>query len=128
MPVHHIAVDPVGSGSVDRGNLLAQSREIRSEDRRRDDNFPGHYVPLPPAGSPAEGPPLKTRLASTSVESMVSKSTMSSMRSRSETRRSACRSRMRSTALRIERALEKNGCVLRSATYLTNASRAAAEK
>ena len=50
--------------------------------------------------------------------SMVSRSAISSMRSRSDTRRSACRRRMRSTALRIERALEKNGWVRRSAMYL----------
>src|ERR1700694_5049190 len=55
-----------------------------------------------------------TRLASTSDASSDIISSEVSARSRSATRRLAWRSRMRSSALRIERALENNGWALRS--------------
>src|SRR3954469_24155425 len=105
MPVHDVAMNPVGIRSVDRHDLLAEAREIRSQDRRRDEDFSRHGFAL----LRASAPPLKTRLARTSMGSIVSRSAISSIRSRSDTSRSACRRRMRSTALRIERALEKNG-------------------
>src|SRR5487761_2132115 len=65
-----------------------------------------------------------TRLASTSGASNDMISSAVSTRSRSVTRRLAWRSRMRSSALRIERALENNGWVLRRLIYCTKASRA----
>src|SRR3954464_3141303 len=105
MPVHDVAMNPVGARRVDRRDLLAEAGKIRSQDRRRDEDFSGHGFALPCASAP----PLKTRLARTSMGSIVSRSAISSIRSRSDTSRSACRRRMRSTALRIERALEKNG-------------------
>ena len=37
MPVHHIEVDPVGAGRIDGAYFLAQSGEIGSQNRRRDD-------------------------------------------------------------------------------------------
>ncbi len=36
MSVHHIEMDPVGAGSVDRLDLLAEAGEIGGEDRGRD--------------------------------------------------------------------------------------------
>ena len=36
MAVHHIDMDPVGAGRVDRANLLAQPGEIGGEDGRGD--------------------------------------------------------------------------------------------
>ena len=36
MAVHHVDMDPVGAGRVDRAHLLAQPREIGGEDRGRD--------------------------------------------------------------------------------------------
>ena len=36
MAIHHIDMDPVGAGGVDRADLLAQPREIGGEDGRRD--------------------------------------------------------------------------------------------
>ena len=36
--VHHIDMDPVGAGSVDGADLLAQAREIGRQNRRRDDD------------------------------------------------------------------------------------------
>ena len=38
--VHHIDVDPVGAGRVDGADLLAQSREIRGQHRRCNQNRP----------------------------------------------------------------------------------------
>src|SRR5437899_2136987 len=122
VPVHDVAMDPVGSGRIDRRDLFAEAREIRRQDRGRNEDFSGHGF-----GLRTSAPPLKTRLARISAGSIVSRSATSSMRSRSDTRRSACRSRMRSTALRIERALEKNGWVRRSAIYFSKASCAATE-
>ena len=37
MAVHHIDVDPVGAGLIDRTHFLAKAGEVRGEDRRRDD-------------------------------------------------------------------------------------------
>ena len=37
MAVHHVQVDPVGAGSIDAADFFAQFGEIRSENRRRDD-------------------------------------------------------------------------------------------
>ena len=56
---------------------------------------------------------VNTRLASTSEASSDMTSSSVSTRSRSATRRLACRNRIRSSALRIERALENSGWVLR---------------
>ena len=36
MAVHHVDMDPVGAGRVDRAHLLAQPREIGGEDRGGD--------------------------------------------------------------------------------------------
>ena len=36
MAVHHVDMDPVGAGRVDRPHLLAQTGEIGGEDRRGD--------------------------------------------------------------------------------------------
>jgi hypothetical protein len=33
MPVHHVDMDPVGSGFVDRADFLAEPGEIGGEDR-----------------------------------------------------------------------------------------------
>ena len=37
MSVHHVEMDPVGAGGIDRADLVAQFGEIRGQDRRRDD-------------------------------------------------------------------------------------------
>ena len=37
MPVHHVEMDPVGAGRIDRADLFAQPGEIRRQDRGRDD-------------------------------------------------------------------------------------------
>ena len=37
MPVHHVEMDPVGAGRVDRADLVAEFRKVRRQDRRRDD-------------------------------------------------------------------------------------------
>ena len=37
MPVHHVKMDPVGTGRIDGADLLAELGEIGSQDRRRDD-------------------------------------------------------------------------------------------
>ena len=37
MPVHHVEMDPVGAGGVDRADLFAEPGKIRRQDRRRDD-------------------------------------------------------------------------------------------
>jgi len=37
MPVHHVEVDPVSPCGIDGADLLAQSGEIGSQDRRCDD-------------------------------------------------------------------------------------------
>jgi len=37
MPVHHVEMNPVGAGCIDRANLFAQFGEIRRQDRRRND-------------------------------------------------------------------------------------------
>ncbi len=37
MAVHHIEMDPVGAGRIDGANLFAEPGEIRSQDRRCDD-------------------------------------------------------------------------------------------
>src|SRR5215472_12880317 len=36
MPVHHVEMDPVGPGRIDRVDLLAKPGKIRREDRWRD--------------------------------------------------------------------------------------------
>jgi hypothetical protein len=41
MAVHHVDVDPVGPGRVDRADLLAQAGEIGGQDRRGDEGT-GH--------------------------------------------------------------------------------------
>ena len=37
MAVHHVEMDPVGAGGIDRADLFAKPGEIRRQDRRRDD-------------------------------------------------------------------------------------------
>ena len=37
MPVHDVEMDPVGTRSIDRADFFAEFGEIRSQDRRRDD-------------------------------------------------------------------------------------------
>ena len=37
MTVHHVEVDPVGTGRIDGAHLLAQFGEVGSQNRRRDD-------------------------------------------------------------------------------------------
>src|SRR3974390_2676592 len=70
------------------------------------------FHPLLPAVAAAAA---NTRLASTSSASIDITSSLVKMRSRFETMRFAWRRRTRSRAFRIERALEKSGCVLRAA-------------
>jgi len=41
MPVHHIDVDPVGAGLIDRANFLAELREVGGKDRGCDEGA-GH--------------------------------------------------------------------------------------
>ena len=41
MAVHHVDVDPVGAGLVDRADLLAEPGEIGGQDRRGDERA-GH--------------------------------------------------------------------------------------
>src|SRR5262249_47525106 len=66
-----------------------------------------HDIHVGAAG--ASDPPEKTRLASTSAASMVMRSSLERTRSSTETSRLAWRSRIRSSALRMERAFENNG-------------------
>ena len=35
--IHHVEMDPVGAGGIDRAHFLAELREIRGQDRGRDD-------------------------------------------------------------------------------------------
>ena len=42
MPVHHVDMDVVGAGRVDRAHLLAQPGEIGREDGGRDADRMGH--------------------------------------------------------------------------------------
>ena len=42
MAVHHVDMDPVGAGGIDRAHLLAEPREIRGEDRRRNEQRTAH--------------------------------------------------------------------------------------
>ena len=42
MPVHHVEMDPVGAGGLDRAHLLAQLGEVGGQDRRRDEERAGH--------------------------------------------------------------------------------------
>ncbi len=44
MTVHDVDMDPVGARGIDRAHLLAQFREIGGEDRRGDDERPGHWT------------------------------------------------------------------------------------
>ena len=37
MPVHHVEMDPVGAGLIHRADFFAELGEIRSQDRRCDD-------------------------------------------------------------------------------------------
>ena len=39
VPVHDVKMDPVGAGSIDRAHLFAEFCEIRSQDRRRYDEW-----------------------------------------------------------------------------------------
>ena len=41
-PIHHIDMDPVGAGAVDRAHLVGQAPEIGRQDRRGDDDGAGH--------------------------------------------------------------------------------------
>ena len=37
MPVHHVEMDPVGTGRIDGADFLSQPGKIGGQDRRRDD-------------------------------------------------------------------------------------------
>src|SRR5437764_9457454 len=76
MPIHDVAMDPVGAGRVDRRDLLAEPGEVCRQDRRRNKDLFGHGLALLSAAEPS----LKTRLARTSAGSIVSSSAISSMR------------------------------------------------
>src|SRR5262245_23937567 len=60
---------------------------------------------------------VNTRLARMSSAEIVDKDSADRGSSRCSNKRLACRKRARSSALRIERALEKRGCDLRSEMY-----------
>jgi hypothetical protein len=42
MSVHHVDVDPVGAGGLDRAHLLAELGEVGGQDRRGDDKLLRH--------------------------------------------------------------------------------------
>ena len=46
MPVHHVDVDPVGAGGVDRAHLLAEAGKIGGQDRRGNERA-GHVRDVP---------------------------------------------------------------------------------
>ena len=48
MPVHHVEVDPVGAGGLDRADLLGELGEVGRQDRRRDAERAGHEASLLP--------------------------------------------------------------------------------
>ncbi len=43
MSIHHIEMDPVGPGGIDRAHLLAEPREIGGQDGRGNDQRPGGH-------------------------------------------------------------------------------------
>ncbi len=56
MPVHHVEMDPVGAGLVDRAHLLAGLGEIGSQHRRGDEQRAHRFLSInPPLGYHGEG-------------------------------------------------------------------------
>ena len=50
MSVHHVDVDEIGAAPLDGGNRVAERREVRGEDRRRDEH--AHRLTSSEIGSP----------------------------------------------------------------------------
>ena len=48
MAVHHVEMDPVGAGGLDRADLLGELREVRGQDRRGDAERARHEASLLP--------------------------------------------------------------------------------
>src|SRR5262245_28207999 len=100
-----------GKRAVDIENQRAGVRNQVSHAGRAD----GRERFVHRSASVAPVPFENTRLARTSPASIAITSSAVSMRSRFATMRLAWRNLIRSSALRIERALENRGCALRAA-------------
>ena len=44
MPIHHVDVDPIGAGVIDRAYLFAELGEVGGQNRRGDDERMSHFL------------------------------------------------------------------------------------